>query len=247
MFYLIIPPVVIVVSLALILYLFSKKGAELAERKEILGKNNLTADGVVNQKGRSALLAKLSNFWLKFLEKFIQRTKVLFLKFHNFSDKLVKSLKEKRKKNGEAKKEVEAVVEKKAEVSAGTLEKIIRRPEVISARKIKVAEFGKEERPVAPIISEKVTQPEPRFFRTEMPSEVTAPRAEEKKEYEQLLIERIAGNPKDIEAYERLGNYYFEQKSFQDAKECFKQVLRLSPINRQARAKMRKLERILGA
>lgn len=70
--------------------------------------------------------------------------------------------------------------------------------------------------------------------------------AEEKDQYEQILVERIALNPKDIEAYERLGDYYLEWQSYQDAKECYKQVLRLSPMNRRAKIRMRRMEKILG-
>ncbi|MCA9364767.1 MAG: hypothetical protein KC736_02650 [Candidatus Moranbacteria bacterium] len=63
---------------------------------------------------------------------------------------------------------------------------------------------------------------------------------------EDLLIERIATNPKDIEAYERLGEYYMEQEVYMDAKECYKQVLRLSPVHRYAKIQMKKLEKILS-
>ena len=62
----------------------------------------------------------------------------------------------------------------------------------------------------------------------------------------QRLIDRIAANPKDIEAYERLGEYYLEIENWNYAKECFKQVLKLNPRNIGARSRMRKLERILS-
>jgi tetratricopeptide (TPR) repeat protein len=71
-------------------------------------------------------------------------------------------------------------------------------------------------------------------------------RAEIKDRLEDLLIERIAVNPKDIEAYERLGEYYMEIKSYMDAKECFKQVLKLSPSDKNARYRMQRLENILS-
>lgn len=69
---------------------------------------------------------------------------------------------------------------------------------------------------------------------------------EDRTQYEDILIERIALNPRDIEAYERLGDYYMDREAYDDAKECYKQVLRLSPMNRKAKVRMRKLERILG-
>ena len=82
-----------------------------------------------------------------------------------------------------------------------------------------------------PMISDEITLPQKR---------------EEKNEYEQVLIERIALNPRDVEAYERLGDYYLEGNSLDDAKECFKQVLRLSPLSRRARFRMRRVEKMLS-
>jgi hypothetical protein len=38
-----------------------------------------------------------------------------------------------------------------------------------------------------------------------------------------------------------------DRESYDDAKECYKQVLRLSPVNRKAKLRMRKLEKILGS
>ena len=64
--------------------------------------------------------------------------------------------------------------------------------------------------------------------------------------FEKILIERIALNPKDVEAYERLGEYYMEIENWNYSKECFKQVLKLSPDNENIRTKMKKLETILG-
>jgi len=89
-----------------------------------------------------------------------------------------------------------------------------------------------QEKPARPFISEKITKPKPR--------------AEVKDRLEKLLIERIAVNPKDIEAYERLGEYYFEIGNLEYSKECFKQVIKLDPTNVSIKSKMRKLERLLG-
>ena len=68
---------------------------------------------------------------------------------------------------------------------------------------------------------------------------------EKKNILEDILMERIAINPKDIEAYERLGEYYLEIENWNYAKECFKQVLKLNPRSIGIRNKMRKLERML--
>jgi tetratricopeptide (TPR) repeat protein len=71
-------------------------------------------------------------------------------------------------------------------------------------------------------------------------------KAEMKDRLEEILIERIALNPKDIEAYERLGEYYMEIENFEFAKECFKQVIKLDPTNKNVKYKMRRLEYVLG-
>lgn len=66
-----------------------------------------------------------------------------------------------------------------------------------------------------------------------------------KDQLEDILVERIALNPRDIEAYERLGDYYLEQGNLTDAKECYRQVLKLSPAYRLVKIKIRRLERLL--
>ncbi len=62
---------------------------------------------------------------------------------------------------------------------------------------------------------------------------------------EEELIARIATNPKDYTAYESLGDFYMDRGSIQDAKECYKQVLKLSPVQRLVKMKIRRLERLM--
>jgi tetratricopeptide (TPR) repeat protein len=56
------------------------------------------------------------------------------------------------------------------------------------------------------------------------------------------LIERIARNPKDIEAYELLGDLYMTRKDYDDAKACYRQVLRIDPHHASIAAKFRTME-----
>jgi tetratricopeptide (TPR) repeat protein len=88
---------------------------------------------------------------------------------------------------------------------------------------------------------------ETKIIRPTVSDRVVTPKArvEMKDRLEDLLIERIAANPKDTEAYERLGEYYMEIDSLQDAKECFKQVLKLDPKNANVKYRMRRLETIM--
>ncbi|QQS16116.1 MAG: tetratricopeptide repeat protein [Candidatus Moraniibacteriota bacterium] len=86
----------------------------------------------------------------------------------------------------------------------------------------------------------------PARVRTASPSREIEPTVPQKKEQlEDILVERISLNPRDIEAYERLGDYYLEQQNLVDAKECYRQVLKLSPAYRLVKIKIRKLERLL--
>lgn len=222
MLYLIIPPIVIVVSLAIFLFLLSRKGSEFSERRRRIQQTAAGALGTTK-----ASYSRWKHFFLNLLEKITRRFKLFFLKVHNMADKWIAVIKEKRKKNmpetvSGSIEEEKAIEEKKEE----------KQPDVIKINKPLIEEFFLEKNPPAPMISNSVTQPEVR--------------GEIKEEYEKILIERIAGNPRDLEAYERLGRYYMEQKNYQDAKECYKQVLRLSPINRQAKIRLNKLSRLLG-
>jgi tetratricopeptide (TPR) repeat protein len=108
-------------------------------------------------------------------------------------------------------------------------------------RRARASRVGRspEERAVRPMVSREMTRPE----KPASPAAIARPA--EKNQLEEILIERIAANPRDIEAYERLGDYYLEQENPQDAKECYRQVLRLSPVHRLAKIKIRKLERML--
>ena len=90
------------------------------------------------------------------------------------------------------------------------------------------------EEEVRPMISDEVVSPQLKI------------KAETKDRLEELLIERIAINPKDTEAYERLGEYYMEIKNYEFAKECFKQVMKLNPLNKNVKYRMKRLENLLS-
>jgi cytochrome c-type biogenesis protein CcmH/NrfG len=59
------------------------------------------------------------------------------------------------------------------------------------------------------------------------------------------MIARIARDPKDFTSYEALGDYYLESENIRDAKECYRQVLKLSPVHRMVKIKIRRLEKLL--
>lgn len=68
-------------------------------------------------------------------------------------------------------------------------------------------------------------------------------RVAEKDPREERLIDRIAENPRDAASYEELGDLYLAARNMQDAKACYRQVLKLHPTNRAVKLKIRKVER----
>ena len=63
--------------------------------------------------------------------------------------------------------------------------------------------------------------------------------------FERQMVEKIAANPKDISLYKKLGEYYWELKNFDYAKECFKQVMKINPRDKNVKQKMKEIEKFL--
>ena len=237
MLYSIVPPILVVASLiGIILFLMRKAPqiAELSEREErrnLILEENLLKKAVNRMKGDSEGTWKRRS--LLFLEKLTRKFKVLFLKLENVFTLWNESIKRKRKdhmiERGESleQKDTKNILEKMKEYRLNQ-----EREGRIEVRPIDVEPVAREiyERPM---ISERVVKPESK-------------KAEIKNHLEKILIDRIAANPKDTEAYERLGEYYFEIENYNHAKECFKQVIKLNPANEEAKNRMRKLERLLA-
>lgn len=222
MIYYIIPPVIIVICLAILLIFISKKSKEIAASGLAYEAREISAGG---GEGKKKFFSKFSGLSLFFLEKIIQKIKLFSLKFYNFSDGIVQGIKNRRKKeNGgvQISRNDARIFPEEKSIKEADFKKEKRTIDVM-------ADLEKKEIKFAPMVSERVVHPEIRNDR--------------KKELEKLLIERIAANPRDVEAYERLGSYYVENNNRQDAIECFRQVLKLSPINRKARTQLRRLER----
>ena len=89
-----------------------------------------------------------------------------------------------------------------------------------------------------PMVSETAVQPEKERSLKRKRTRTSVTR-------EEALISRIAMNPKDFTSYEALGDYYLEMENIKDAKECYRQVLKLSPVHRMVKIKIRRLEKLL--
>jgi len=59
------------------------------------------------------------------------------------------------------------------------------------------------------------------------------------------LMKEIESDPQNSKKYELLGDYYIEHEKFDDARECYKYVLRLDPRHKRAQVAMRNLDRVL--
>jgi tetratricopeptide (TPR) repeat protein len=216
----IIPPIVIVLSLAgLIIFLFRKS-------------NQISQDLIVEEEKRSKVpvrldkkkLFRFTQLMLQISEKGMQYFKLLSLKFYNKADNVFHSIKEKREERLDIQKEFpkETNDEKSKENVVIVKEKEMMVDNIV---------IKEEEVEMRPMISREVVQPDSKTL--------------VKSEFERALIERIALNPRDIEAYERLGDYYIEIGNFNDSLSCFEEVLKLSPMNRKSKIKVKRLQKIV--
>lgn len=161
------------------------------------------------------VFSAIGQFILKVLERLMHRLKLLSLKFHNTSNDLFHFIREKR--------------HRKIRLQQEMLEKELKANEEIVEDKVEIKPVEHFPRPM---VRAEITRPQRR------------PEVKTKDKLEDALIKRIAFNPRDIEAYERLGDYYLESRNFRDALECFKQVLRLSPVHHKAKLRIRRIERM---
>ncbi len=207
----ILPPIIIIIGVAiLIVFLFRK--AKQIPTQEV---SAVEKDEMFQKNRKNAIISAIGQFWLKVLEKIMQRLKLMALKFHNVSNGWFHSIREKRQQRALMQQEKP----EQEKVKDENQKQIIYKETVIV------------EENVRPLIREKITHPQKNII--------------DKNKLEEALIRRIAVNPRDIEAYERLGDYYLERENFRDSHECFSQVLKLSPIHRKAKMRIRRLEMLI--
>lgn len=253
----IIPPILVVLSIIGIIIFLMKKAPEInrLEKAEKMDKerqallSSASADGFPARAGEgSGAASKLRQWWLVFLEKMVKRFRIGLLKAETAFKAWGEGIRKKR--NGTRAAAGTIDLQEKllsgdnfADKEKEALDGVVDRPEVRDPEKKVVQERMASRRQA------KEEEIEDKYYRPMVSDRVVVPkrRRETKTRLEELLIERIAANPKDIEAYERLGEYYLEVRNIDHSKECFKQVLRLNPGNRNARYKLRKLEKILGS
>lgn len=248
MFYLyfVLPPIIIVVSLALVIFLISRRSLDIAKEIERGEEAEI----------QSRLSMEVKSKWLHFLEKIAHIFKVLSLKMHNRLEEKLTFIKSKKNKieSDLDKKDfeeigLESLVEKKEDI----LEKVF---EEETEKKINTSmDLTKNNNPskIKRIFSRNKKQENInnnndtdvmrlREERVMISKKVTYPE-ERKEELESILVERIASDPRDIEAYERLGDYYVSQENYGDAEACYKQVIKLNPQSISAKNKLSRFKK----
>lgn len=243
MFYLyfILPPVVIVISLALVIFLVSRRSFQI--EREILESGS-------KKESDNRIIMEVKSRWLHFLEKIAHWFKIILLKLHNWLEKRLSFIKN-RKNTIESNLDKKDFQEKGTEALFGDLlenekatksDSVNEKPNVRKSN-MDLVKKNKLDKIKRIFIRDEVIKTdrddllEEREERVMISDEITYPE-EKKEELENILVERIATDPRDIEAYERLGDYYVSQGNTDDAHSCYKQVLKLNPKSLSVRNKL---------
>lgn len=261
MWYLVIPPIIFILSLALLFWFLSKKSGDPA----VIGR---MADGELVPMPRHILFIKEETY-IRILEKLTKRLNLLSLKFHNRFSQFSGALRSRRQKMSEAHEAASIAAEKSrfwdrwqrrhGKDEEGTLsatEATLPIPKADDPDRVVVKQVPKEEsaagaaqgragriREVGKSFGDSLLSKGDEAVRVFRRRRATP--SGEKRLSEEELIDRIARNPKDAPAYEELGDFYMEGGNLSDAKACYRQVIKLSPLNREVKDKIRRLERLL--
>ena len=249
MWYLILPPVVVVLCLSFLLWYLSRKGADpaIAEKMSLLEQTEGKAD--------KASFLRTKEFLLRILEKTTQKFKIRSLQMHNALNDWAQSIKARRMKVQES--VLLQQPEKKSIASRIGFRARLRKMTHLEDKYVSTGLIHEEHDPKR----KDLATPQANFvsnlpmdsqvYERPMVSETAAePEVKRKRVYdvsrEDALVARIAANPKDFMAYEELGDQYLEAGNIKDAKECYRQVLKLSPVQRLVKVKIRRLERLFS-
>lgn len=266
MWYLIVPPIIVIMSLSFVLWYFSRKSADplIVAKAVRLGAEAEQQVSFLRTKAWS----------LRILEKMASRFKVRSLRMHNALHDFTQTIKARQRRFQDRAAVATGMPgvsgqEERPAARAGLFRRLTQKtrtdadmsrsqeqseladhasgyvPEqgndtmiaggqTAAPAAMRTASVASEET-VRPMVSETMAHPEQPRARTG---------ADMRREEE--LIARIAVNPKDFAAYEGLGDHYLDAGNTRDAKECYRQVLRLSPAHRMVKIKIRRLEKLFS-
>ena len=261
MWYLVIPPIVFVLSLGLLFWFLSKKSNDPA----VLGR---MSDSEIIPPPRR-VFAMSGESYIRLVENLTERLTLLSLKFHNRFSQFSGSLRMRREKMREQHEAASLAAEKNrfwerwqrrhgrdeegvlaAEEATLPLsaspdpERVIvkQAPKEDSLADVALGKAGRL-REASKSLGDSLISKGGETVRVFRRRRMTP--SGEKQLSEEDLIDRIARNPKDAPAYEQLGDFYMEGGNLSDAKACYRQVIKLSPLNREVKEKVRRLERLL--
>jgi len=270
LWYLVIPPFVVVISLGILLWLLSRRAGE-----EEVSRNLSLAKAETMSGAQSRSLSRRA-FLLKLVEKTASRFKTVSLRIHNFFQHGLERIRKRRGEleairrnmeenpdgpesvgNGKRRRfgmpsivrkddpmpesgttqpdisgDFSAHADRKGE---GPEREAVKKADLVKPKSARPPASGSRKEPVvatgSPTLRGEATNPDVRTGRSEKdPREVE-------------LLSRIVENPRDTSAYEELGDWYFAERNMEDAKECYRQALKLHPTNRAVKIKIRKLEK----
>lgn len=221
MWQLLLPPVIVILTFTFLLWFLAKKQSDPFVQEEI---NRLTY-------GEVETIQNVRAWFWGLTEKMSKRARVQMLRFHNKLGDLSKVAKENKE-------------QRVVEVGTESMTPAVQEPVMPRTDMSQPAPRTNDQFMERPILRrEGVRQNAPQ----QAPARSNV--ADIKKDlttHEEDFIASIAKNPKDFSAYEKLGDYYMDNGNIKDAKECYRQVLRLSPANRDVKMKIRRLEKMLG-
>ncbi len=258
LWYLVVPPFIVVISFGALLWLLSRRaGDEEVSRNLSLAKAETLSESHSRSLSRKA-------FWLKLVEKTASRFKTATLRIHNFFQHGLEHVRKRRSEIDAIRRHIERADEQGDAESPESSPNHGKKPE--EKRRLRLSFRSRKEdmdggsagtgsdvsepassaeegvRQAAsvpsdtegsvsrPVLRQEVVRPEPRSRSEKDPREVE-------------LLSRIVENPRDAAAYEELGDWYFAEGGMEDAKECYRQALKLHPTNRAVKIKIRKLEK----
>jgi hypothetical protein len=226
MFWIYIPPIILIVALTALVVMLGRKSADFKKVQSIQPE---PADAGP----RTSLKGRLNSFgkaMLHLIEIILDFLKSSFRKFEQVVSVWVAKLKARRNgKKVDAGMPEEFVLEEKAEKIIEEIEKTedisLSYPESEDSIRYVGSEVVVRRKIMEPpvVIQKKEPMPEDRVR-------------------EAALIYRIAENPRDIEAYREIGDYYLGIGNIKDAKESFKMVLKLRPRDLKAKSSLREIE-----
>jgi tetratricopeptide (TPR) repeat protein len=226
MFWIYIPPIILVAALTALVIILGKKSGDLKKIKAFRFRSE-TSDQQNTWKTR---LKSVGAKTLHLLEKILDFIKIIFKKTEQIVSGWAAKLRARR--NG---KKIEAILPE--EIANNPDEtKIIQEIEKTEQISANLSKSSEDPRQIGSgVIVRKKIIDEPIII----PKKEPLP---EDKVKEAALIYRIAENPKDLEAYREIGDYYMDIGNIKDAKESFKMVLRLRPRDLKAKSSLREIE-----